>query len=327
MTIIGPVDGPSSPARANKRASRVSRDESTPLHVDLNLLIVFDALLRERNVTRAARRLGRTQSTVSGALSRLRVAFDDPLFVRSDAGVTPTERALALGETVSRSLADLRAAFERDATFDPSASRRTFTLEVVEEVGAVVVPALLAVLRREAPRVRLIVTRFECHDPSDALRAGDVDLSLGFVRVPGSPFDHAVVGATKMRVVGRRDHPLLARKLTLPAYVRASHVLVSPRGKPTGAVDRVLAERGLSRTDVTVVPSLATGLLAVVSSDALLTTTESVAMFVARELGLSVAKPPLEMSGRDLVMLWHRRVQHDAGHAWLRDRVMRVARG
>jgi DNA-binding transcriptional LysR family regulator len=294
--------------------------------LDLNLLVVLDALLRERNVTRAARRLGRSQSTISGALARLRAAVGDPLFIRSDAGVLPTERALSLGDTVTRALLELRSALARDAEFTPTASRRSFAIEVSEEAAVVVLPKLIHELQRGAPSVRLRAVRFEGHEPSEALRSGDVDLALGVVKRVAAPFEREVVRRLGVMTVGRRGHPLLKKRIGLPAYARAAHVLVSPRGKPLGLVDSALRAHDLVRHNVTVVPSLASALLTVLSSDLLLTTGEAVAQTLAEGAPLSLSRLPLDFPAYDLVMLWHARQAGDPGHAWLREQVREVGR-
>lgn len=295
--------------------------------MDLNLLLVLDALLRERNVTRAAKRLGRTQPTVSGALARLREALDDPLFVRTGAGMTPTNRAAELGEAVARALAEIRGAFERAGDFDPKSSSRRFAIEVSEEAGAIVVPGLLRAVREAAPSVRVAALRFEGHEASPGLRNGDVDLSIGIVRGVAPPFEHADAPLGPFVLVGRRDHPLLAKRPSLAAYTKASHVLVSPRGRAVGGVDLALRERGLARHDVTIVPSLGTALMTIAQTDALLATSEAVARAIASWADVTIAPMPFSMPDLALNVVWHSRVTRDPGHAWLRERVMEAIAG
>lgn len=152
--------------------------------VNLNLFVAFEALLAERNVTRAAKRLGVTQSAVSNALRQLRVLFDDPLFMRRSAGVDPTPRALALVDPVRRGLAALGEALA-PPRFDPGTAARTFVVATSDYVELVLLPPLLARLSKEAPGVRVDIVPWGLHEVPDALARGEADLMMGYyARLP-----------------------------------------------------------------------------------------------------------------------------------------------
>jgi DNA-binding transcriptional LysR family regulator len=295
-------------------------------NLDLNLLLVFESLLAERNVTRAARRLGRTQSAVSAALRRLRQAFGDPLFVRTGRGVVPTERALAVGESVVRALGDLRGAFEAETPFDPSSSTRRFTIELHEETAIALLPPLLAALRRSAPRVVLHALPLDGHEPSQGLATGAVELAVGPFKKVGSGYDQLVVARPPYVVVARRGHPFVrsGRRPSLAAYTSCAHVLVSPRGRTMGVVDRALAELGKSRMTF-VTSSWSAAMLAVQSTDLLLTTPVWAARAFTSHVPRVIAPVPLDLPLIEVALLWHRRTAGDRGLAWLRKMIIEAA--
>jgi DNA-binding transcriptional LysR family regulator len=295
-------------------------------NLDLNLLLVFESLLSERNVTRAARRLGRTQSAVSAALRRLRQSLGDPLFVRTGRGVVPTERALAIGESVIRALADLRGAFEGETPFEPSSSSRRFTIEVHEETAIALLPPLLATVRRAAPGVVVHALALEGHEPSEGLAMGSVELAMGPFKKIASGYEHRLVARPKYVVVARRGHPVLrqGRRPSLASYTSCAHMLVSPRGHTTGVVDRALADLGRSRTTF-LMSSWSAAMLAVQSTDLILTTPAWAARAFASHVPCVIAPVPLDLTTADVSLLWHRRSGGDRGLAWLRKMLQATA--
>ena len=292
------------------------------MDLDLNLLLVFEALLNEGSVTRAARRLGRTQSAVSAALARLREALSDPVFIRSGHGVVPTQRALAIGGAVVRALADLREALDAGVDFEPRSSTRRFTIEMHEETSIGLLPTLMATMRKAAPRVSLRILPLEAREASTALATGTVDLAVGPFRTVGSAYDHVVLARPPYLIVARRGHPVIraSRRPTLAAYAACAHVLVSPRGRPSGVVDRALTERGKSRMTY-VTASWSAALLAVQGSDLILTTPAWAAKAFAPFTEHVVAPVPLDLPVAEISMLWHRRSHTDLGLRWLRERI------
>jgi len=291
-------------------------------NLDLNLLLVFEALLNERSVTRAARRLGRTQSAVSAALKRLREAVSDPVFIRTGHGVVPTQRAIAIGDAVVRALADLRGALDAGVEFEPASSTRRFTVEMYEETAIALLPSLFATLRKAAPQVSVHVLPLETREPSIALGTGAVDLAVGPFTSIGSVYERVLLARPQYVIVARRGHPVIraSRRPSLSAYTKCAHVLVSPRGRPIGVVDRVLAERGESRMTF-VTASWSAAMLAVQESDLILTTPAWAAKAFAPFTDHVVAPVPLDLPVADISMLWHRRSSSDRGLAWLRERM------
>jgi len=301
--------------------------------LDLNLLRVFDVVMVERNVTRAAERLAMTQPAVSNALRRLREALGEELFVPSSTGVEPTPHAVALWPVVRQSLSGLREVFDPQA-FDPAHDERAFTLAMADATAAVVVPLWVAEMERTRSRAALRVEPLATRDPRALLERGAADAAIGFF--PDVARELAAAGQQSEAVLDplyecdyvcamRRGHPLAARDvLTLDDYCAAAHARVSFAGRPQGFVDAALTKLGRSRRVVLVINHFATAARAVRSSDLL-------GVFPRRYLPVSgyadelVWRPlPMEMPLIEIGLLWHRRHERDAAHRWLRETVMRI---
>jgi DNA-binding transcriptional LysR family regulator len=296
--------------------------------IDPNLLVALDALLTERSVTRAAERLGLTQSAVSHKLKALRDALGDPLLVGGRAGLSPTARALALQEPLRRALADLRAAVERSAPFDPLTSARHFTISAVDYAELVVMPRALDVLRREAPHLTCSVvspTRELARD----LASGAVDLAAGPKFAEDAGLVEKKVLEEGFTVVVRRGHPKLrkAKKLTLDLYLELDHLLVAPRGAPGGVVDDWLAARGLSRRVTLRTQSFVAAPFLTARSDLALTLPSGLAIEALRYVELDLYPPPLPLGKTALYLSWHERSQQDPAHRWMRVLAERAMRG
>lgn len=293
---------------------------------DLSLLPALNALLTEVSVVRAARKMGLSPSAMSRTLDRLRAATADPLLVRAGRGLVLTPRAEALRVQVRQVTQEALSVFQPgDNVFDPAAIERSFTIRAndgfVETMGA----RLLAGLRAEAPGVRL---RFAPKPDKDvrALREGDVDLEIGVLGESGPEIRIQTLFRDRFVGVVRKGHPLLAEPITPRRYAACEHVAASRRGVAVGPVDRALADMGLSRTVIAVVPGFAAAVALAAASDlvALLP-----ASYMAARLGVSESiglvesfDLPLEVDGITVSQMWHPRLDADAGHRWLRGHVL-----
>lgn len=284
--------------------------------VNLNLLVAFDALLAERHVTRAARRLGVTQSALSNSLRQLRELFDDPLLLRAPRGMVPTPRALALGPEVREGLARLEAALG-DHPFNPTTLDRRFVVAASDLLQMAVLPELGTLLAREAPGVRLDVRGWARHSVPGWLASGEVDLALGYFDHIPPRHRHSVLFEEPYACIVRQGHPRVRKRLSLETWVSIPHVVVSeePDAGPT-QVDLVLAERGLSRvvalrvSHFLVVPKI------VASTDFSAAIDRRVAL--AFDLPLRVFTPPLPLPAGHVAMVWHERTESDPALSWLR---------
>lgn len=290
--------------------------------IDLNLLVVVDVLLAERNVTRAAARLGLSQSAASHALARARAVVGDPLLVRGPRGtMTPTARAVALEAPVRRALAELSTALAAAPAFDPATARRTFRLAASDYAESVLLPPLLERLLADAPGIDLWVASAG-ETFGEALAAGTVDLALAPLRVDLGPglyqrrlFDEKFV------CVVRAGHPLTRQRMTLARYLAYPHVLVAPRAKPGSWIDDHLEAMGKRRRIAVAVPHFLVAPRLLGRSDLVLTLAVRVAETFARESDLAILAPPIPIPGFTMGALWHERTHHDPGHRYLREQL------
>lgn len=279
--------------------------------LDLNLLRLFDALARERHLTRAGRRVGLSQPAASAALGRLRASLGDPLFVRGPRGLEPTERALALAPVVSRALEDLAGALD-GTPFDPARSDRSVALGVVDPVAAVLGPPLVARVAREAPLLSLSLRTYDGSRGLVALEDGEIDLLVAPCPHPPAWAVVAPLYTTRWVALTRPDHPYAAAP-SLERWLAARHV-----GTGSGWIDGRLAARGLTRQLVVTVSSgLAVPWL--VAGEALVATVPAAfAEAVAPSLGLVVTElPELVQAPLTLATIVSRRRADRAPVMWL----------
>jgi DNA-binding transcriptional LysR family regulator len=291
--------------------------------MDPSLLPLLDALLELRNVTRAAKRVGLTQSAASHALARLREQLADPLLVRAGGGMALTPRARELVEPVRRAVQALEAVATDTPAFDPRRARRTFAIATGDYQGMTILPALYKRLAKAAPGVDLRILQL-ASGIEDLLETEALDLVLSLSSPATRP------GLYRQRLfeepytcVVRDGHPA-QRALTLEAFCALGHVLVAPRGQ-RGVVDHALAERGASRRVTVVVPGFGVAGHLVAGSDLVLTTPERVARALARTLPLRIVPPPLPVPPAVCWQQWHERTHRDPGHVWLRALVAEVS--
>src|SRR6202158_1014683 len=222
---------------------------------DLNLLIVFDAVMQERNVTRAGSRIGLSQPAMSHALNRLRYMLKDELFVRTPEGMVPTSRAEMLAQPLRNALSEMQLALE-PAAFDPAASDRRFALAVNNYAAVVLAPPVGAAVSAAAPNVHLDSRPSGTLDIVDRLDRGDLDLTLGSMDSAGERFVTAPLLEDPFVMVMRRGHPASRGKLSAAAFAALPHLEISSSREDTGFIDRWLAERGLVRRIALRVPYL-----------------------------------------------------------------------
>lgn len=295
--------------------------------IDLNLVLALDALLAERHVTRAATRLGLSQSAASHALARLRDLLGDPLLVRGPRGVmVPTPRAELLAPQIHRVLADLAGAL-RGETFDPATARHTFRIGASDYVELVLLPRLMERVSRLAPHCEIwIHTHLEHGD--EELAAGVLDLVTGPPQGPARAAGcyEKVLFDESFTCILRQEHPLAGARMTLARYCAASHLLVAPRGQRGSFVDDVLAQLGKTRRISLAVPHFLVVPHVIAGTDLVATIASRVAALFTGPLGLATAAPPLQIPKFQIALAWHERNHHDAPHRWLRDQIFAVAK-
>jgi DNA-binding transcriptional LysR family regulator len=288
--------------------------------VDLNLLIVFDAVMQERNLTRAGKRLGLSQPAASHALARLRQMLHDDLFIRTPDGMRPTPRAEQMAQPVREALRELRITLEPEA-FEPASSTREFSLAVNNYAARAIVPALARIVGNLAPRVSLDINPIGMRDVFDHLDAGGMDLALTTLVDGGERFKCVRVMDDDFVALLDGSHPA-AEGAVIPAERLADipHIAITSTGDDTSFIDDALEQRGLARTIATRVPFLSVVLM-LVGSDRLAVVPRRVAEDLARICPLVARELPFPSPRIVLSMIWHRRLDNHAAHRWLRDMV------
>lgn len=288
--------------------------------IDLALLGALEALLTERHVTRAARRLGLTQSSMSHHLARLREATGDPLLVRVGRAMVLTPRAEAMAEPLREALAEVRRVVSTPAGFDPATTTRTFTL-ASPDLLAPVIPELLAALRARAPGVSLAVVT-AAGDVGAMLASGACDVALGPTPAEAPGLVMKAIGSLRWCVLARRGHPVTKRRFTAAAWGRYPHVVVRSGNATPNRVAKAIAEAGVARTVGVTVPGFLAAPWVVARSEMLFTAPRELVGELAAALELAVLTPPVALPPIAVAALWHERVQADEGHRWFRDVVV-----
>ncbi|MBB1601305.1 LysR substrate-binding domain-containing protein [Variovorax sp. UMC13] len=290
--------------------------------IDLNLFLVFRAIYATRSVTAAGERLCMTQSAVSNALKRLRDRFNDPLFVRTAAGMQPTPMAQQLFHLIEEGLLKFTQAIDRARSFDPATSDRLMRIALNDVGHAVLLPTIMGAVRAAAPGVRMeTVSPSTEQETRRLLQDGEIDLALGSWPSLGAGFRHETLFDESFTLLMRSAHPLRGRALTLEEYLDAEHVLYRPSGASELALQAALSNEGiLARRKVVLTSAHFVGLAAVVaSSDWMLTLPcRLAAAMKGREPGIAVAPLPFVLPPFPVLMQWHERVDSDGGNDWLR---------
>jgi DNA-binding transcriptional LysR family regulator len=296
-------------------------------NLDLNLLRVFDAVMTELNLTRAADRLATTQPAVSNALKRLRYVLDDDLFIRTAHGVRPTARALSLRPAVRSALETLETAIGAE-TANLADVSKTLRLCMADSTAALVLPPLVTPLKQAAPKLTLQIMPLLSRDPRDSLIRGEIDLAIG--SFPGivaqlsaeqevdSGICHEPLYSGEYVCIMRRDHPLANEELTLDRYCEADHVLVNFSGRMQGQADKLLAAMGRERHILMTVNQFTTGAQVVAASDLLSIIPIQLIATSRMEPLLAWRKLPFDLPPLRIDMLWHEREGRDLAHRWVR---------
>ncbi len=301
--------------------------------LDLNLLRVFDAVMAEGSLTRAAERLAMTQPAASHALKRLHVAVGEDLLLRTAFGMRPTARAEALWPQVRAALTQLQGALS-PRSFDPKTDPANFSVAMADATAAMLLPQLIAAIESEQALANLRVLPLTTRDPRRLVEDGDADLAVGYfptaiasivAQGQDASLHHRQLYATEYVCVMRREHPLANETLTLDAFVAAHHLLVSFSGRPHGFVDQALAALGRQRRIVLTVNQFATAGSVVAKSDLLTVLPREFLPATGAEHRL-VSKPlPLSLAPVHVEMMWHLRNDDDPAHRWLRERLTEAA--
>jgi DNA-binding transcriptional LysR family regulator len=320
--VIGPPDDPVPPSarRMNFR------------HLDLNLLRVFDVVMVERNLTRAAERLSVTQPAVSNALRRLQDSLGEELLTRAPSGVAPTARAEMLWPEVRAALGHLRDAFE-PAAFDPAHDAASFSLAMADATAAMFLPELVRGIEQSGARADVRVVPLATHDPRSLLDRAEADVAIGcFPQAidalegegAAATFGHAPILKSDYVCLMRPGHPLAGAPLTLDTYCAAHHLVASVGGRPHGLVDQALLAIGRERRVVLTVNQYFTAGRVVAQSDLLAAMPTAFLAATGCDERLLVRDLPVELPTLQLSMLWHARHERSPAQQWFRAELARA---
>jgi DNA-binding transcriptional LysR family regulator len=294
---------------------------------DLNLLIAFDLLMQEQNVSRAAARMFVSQSAMSHILQRLRQQLEDPLLVKTPAGMKPTQRANALTGPVREILRDVEQLIQAPEPFDPATSRRRFVIAATDYMDFLVVPPLIEKVCQKAPQINFHIKRTEVPFPERELENGELDVVLGFEAIlkPATYLNCDRLFEDRMTCLLRRtDSNDEKRELSLDEYVAMNHILISRTGTRIGLIDEWLEERGMERRIALIVPHFLSAPFIAAKTDMVLSLPLRIAEQFIGLAPLKILPVPISLPDYALVMIWHPLREQDSAHRWLREQIQSV---
>lgn len=295
--------------------------------LDLNLLVVFNAIFHVESVSVAARQLNISQPSVSAALSRLRQVLKDPLFVRTRGGMIPTKRARDLAQPVQQALGFLRQALIATEGFDPMTSDRTFTL-LLSEIGQIVfLPQISEMMRQKAPRARLVIAATKAANHLDEFEKGKIDLGMGVWPHLKSDVVRNDLFSDEWCCIVRKGHPSFSGRLTLKKYLAAKHVAVCSVSGGDEAITRILDRNGLQRRVALEVTDFLAPPMIVARTDLVATVPTSLARFVANFAPLTLLRPPIKLPPIRVCLYGHKEMEYDSGRRWLAQAIGQLFQG
>ncbi|KGJ91532.1 LysR family transcriptional regulator [Colwellia psychrerythraea] len=288
--------------------------------IDLNLLLLFDALYRCRSVSTAANEIYLSQSAFSHGLSRLRKRLADELFVRINNVMEPTPFAHELANHITPALAQLHNGLNNSLVFNPSTSDIELTFAATDYTQFSLLPKLIGHISKVAPNIRITVVPSEDKVPMAKLVSGELDYVLGFSHEieKSSTIERQTWLQDSNCTISRKNHPQLKTGLTLDKFLTVSHVRVSPWGEKQGIVDQQLARQGLKRHVALQLPSVMAAPYTIENSDYLLTFPRLMAEHVAKIIDIDIYTPPIAIPDYQLNVYWHKINNNKASHQWLR---------
>ncbi|AQV99284.1 LysR family transcriptional regulator (plasmid) [Cupriavidus necator] len=290
--------------------------------IDLNLLLVFDTIYSERNISRAATKLALSQPTVSNALARLRERLDDPLFTRTPDGMVPTARAKTLADPIRQALDLIERGIRSDDAFDSARSDRCFVMAVEDYGETVILPRFSEWLAQTAPNIRLKIRPEPGGQLGMAMKDGQVDLTLDFFVQHDPSFRNECVLTDSLLTLSQCDHSHLSGRLTLEQYLAQRHVALTPRAGSMSMIELALAKRGLRRHIAVEVPHFQSMPVLVQKTKLLCTLPKRMAHLYADNFGLATHTVPLRVPSFPIYLTWHRSADADPAHRWLRENLI-----
>lgn len=291
--------------------------------LDLNLLQVFDALMRTRSVTLAGEKIGLSQSATSNSLQRLRDALGDPLFIRTPRGMEPSPLALKLEIPIRHTLDQLRDTLQRTRVFEPATATRTFRLLLSDIAQQQHMPLMVSEMRQQAPGLMLETVALPLREAKQAMVDGELDLAMGFLPDLGADFHRQSLFAETWACVVSKDHPTIGETLTEAQYIAASHVAYQPAVSIHSVLDQLLvaqfSSKGIKRKIGLSVPYWIGLASTIAACDLILTALVGPALSMTQLANVRIVPLPFELPKIDLCMQWHTRMHRDPANQWFRN--------
>jgi DNA-binding transcriptional LysR family regulator len=293
--------------------------------LDLNLLLVFDALMQEQNLSRAASRLHLSQSTVSNALARLREQLGEALFTRTARGMVPTAQAHLIHGPVRQALHLLQTGLSQQDVLDPAADL-SFRLSMNDYAVAGFLPELFTRLKAIAPHLVLTVQRDDAELTARRLAFGELDLAIDYLNFDDPDLRYQPLRQEQLVVIGRGEHPICKDGLTLERYQACQHVAVLPRSGRGSPLEIILGSARIRRQVQLYVPDYLPIPAIVGQSDLLGTVPLALAQFFASTYALQILPLPLEIPPVQVSLIWHKQQDMAPGLRWLREQIVGFVR-
>jgi DNA-binding transcriptional LysR family regulator len=290
-----------------------------PKDIDLNLLVVFQEVFQERQISSVARKLGLSQPAVSNALARLRKSFDDELFVRTAQGMQPTPLAQQLAEPISSALGNITRALNQQEEFDAATSKRHFVIAMTDVGEVYFMPRLIEQCRHLAPQIQVSTVRASSIDIKAEMETGRVDLALGaFDDISGALYQRRLFKQNYVCMF-RRGHPLAGNTMNIKAFLAAQHLIVASMESPYDKINQSLEKAGIEAKAQFTVPHFVAVPYIISTTDLLVTVPQKLAESAAAPFKLEYVSPPLRLPTLQTNIFWHRRFNQDEGNQWLRN--------
>ncbi len=291
--------------------------------IDLNLMVVFNAIYTERNLTRAGEQVGLSQPAMSNALRRLRELFNDPLFSRTSEGMIPSPYAEQIAVPIRDALALLQTSLQGHTIFDPSKAANTFRIAMSAYSAIVIMPVLMEWLQKEAPLIRLTVSHIELSQAHALLKEGRLDLAITW-KLNGAGLYQQRLFEERYVCLVRKDHPRIENILSLEQYLEEGHILFSLEGKGPAESDKTLSSKGLRRNVVLRTSHISAVPKILEHTNYILTVPVRLSQIAAESGKLKSLEPPLEIPAHSFNQFWHEKQHHDPANKWLRQVLLQL---
>lgn len=295
--------------------------------IDLNLLVAFEALLEERSVTLAAQRLHLGQPAMSAALGRLRIVFEDELFIRLGREMQPTSKAIEIASGILAALNQIRQILEASQVFDPGVSSRRFAIGSSDYTSFVIMPSLLEFCSQNAPQLNFQLLGYEKDSVGELLEQGVLDVALGVFPTPSQQTRCSALFQERFVGIARQGHPSIDQgTMSRETFASQSHALVTLRRDITGEIDKLLAQHHLQRRVALTTPHMLALPAILASTDLVATLPDQVAVQLVRLHNLELFELPVETETWTVSMLWSKLADKDAANTWLRQTLNTISR-